>query len=67
MHQSEAEELAPCRGCGAEIATVERAYVFGQEDMLCFECAVARGGTYDERLDRWEPTPDVSDLPPQAP
>ncbi len=63
MHRSEAEELLFCISCGAEVsASRERAFPVGEDDVLCFECAAARGGVYDERTDRWTEPADVGDV-----
>lgn len=64
MHRSETRELAACAACGAEISPGrDRAYSFGEEAMLCWACAVRRGGTYDEEHDRWVDPPATRDLP----
>lgn len=62
MHSSEARELEPCAHCGADVATEDRAFVFGDESILCFRCSIARHGRYDEQADRWDREPDVADL-----
>jgi hypothetical protein len=54
MHRSETRDLATCAECGAEIApSRERGYSFGSNAVLCYACAIRRGGVYDERQDRW--------------
>jgi hypothetical protein len=64
MHRSEARELVDCLDCGAAIAPErERAFAVGDDMYLCFECAVRRGGVYDEREDRWMVPPIVEDEP----
>jgi hypothetical protein len=62
MHQSEAEQLAACSLCGAELSPQDRAYTFCVDRVLCFECATARHGIYDEQSDRWVVAPNVADL-----
>ena len=63
MHQSEAEQLVPCIACGAEIGPQDRPYTFGNDgQMLCFACATARNGIYDEAHDSWVVAPSVADL-----
>jgi hypothetical protein len=62
MHESETEQSGLCAECAAEIATTDRVYVFGAEELLCFECALKRHGTYDESHDRWTVFPNVDDL-----
>jgi len=63
MHRSESEDLANCAACGCEIAAGrDRAYEIGGNGVLCFSCALRRGGSYDEREDRWRTAPDISGL-----
>ncbi len=60
MEQEEIE-LSECAGCGVEIDLHrDRYFAFSDEGFLCFECAIERGGTYDERNDSWAISPDVS-------
>lgn len=48
------ESLEVCEVCGIEFdPELERGYAAGVEIMLCFECALARGGIYDEALGEW--------------
>jgi hypothetical protein len=64
MRQDELEEQTACAECGALIASsTGRGFPFGSDGLLCWECARRRGGSYDERQDRWTVPPDVSDLP----
>jgi len=62
MHQSEAEQLAACSVCGAEVSPQDRPYTYRDDQVLCFECATARQGIYDEASDRWVVAPNVTDL-----
>jgi len=63
VHRSEEAELLTCLACGSEILPeADRVYAFGDDAALCFDCAVARGGAYDELHDRWAPAPDVGGL-----
>jgi len=62
MHESETEQSGVCADCRAEVATADRVYIFGAEELLCFECALKRHGSYDELQDRWTVAPDVNDL-----
>jgi hypothetical protein len=61
MHTSEAVEYEICASCGTEVLPTERPYAF-EDQVLCYECAIARGGVYDETHDHWDRPPDVSDL-----
>jgi hypothetical protein len=62
MHREEEQSQRSCADCGAQIEpATDRAFSFGRA-VLCFKCAVRRGGSYDERHDRWLSDPEVSDL-----
>jgi len=64
MHTQEFRELTDCCDCGAVIeAEAERPFTVSDDEVLCFECAVRRGGVYDAAEDRWTVAPDVADLP----
>jgi hypothetical protein len=65
MHRSETRDRDRCLDCGAEISdTRDRAYVTGEDEgLLCFECALRRGGKYDEARDHWDTPPTLGDLP----
>jgi len=57
------EDRVECADCGAEIAGVaDGSYVLDEQGVLCFECAVRRGGQYDGPKDHWTVPPDVSGL-----
>jgi len=63
MHRSEVLELRPCAACGAEMSPArDRGYSLAAEAFLCFDCAIRRGGRWDEAHDRWEGEVDVSGL-----
>lgn len=63
MHREEGAELSVCADCGAEIAPgIDRAYTFGTAGVLCWECAVRRGGSYDGQHEVWSKPPRVDDL-----
>jgi len=62
MHRSEQAQLIPCAACGVEVSQQDRAYPFGDDELLCFACATERNGVYDEAHDRWATEPDVADL-----
>jgi len=63
MHRSESENLTSCAVCGAEISVGrDRAYAISGTAALCFACAMRRGGSYDEREDRWRTPPDLRGL-----
>ena len=62
MHRSEAEMVRPCADCGAPAPEESRVFGFGAEAVLCWECALRRGGAYDSEEDRWTIAPSVTDL-----
>ena len=62
MHRSEAEMLAPCSACGTEVSPQDRSFAFGDDQTLCFGCAMQRNGSYDEAHDHWILEPYVADL-----
>lgn len=64
MHRSEAVRLYRCAACGAETSIQDRAFPFGEDEVLCFACAVDRGGSYIEGYDKWKAAPGVQDLFP---
>jgi len=66
MERDEWEEAAVCALCGAQVSDAESPFVFGTENVLCPECALARGGRYDPERDVWEAAPDLTDLPDEA-
>ena len=61
------EEREPCALCGERIAPAsERAFGFGEGNVLCATCAAARGGCYDAERDVWDVAPDLSGLADEA-
>lgn len=64
MQEEEWLQETECVVCGAEVdPALDETFVFGETGVLCFTCAVQRGGVYDSDQDRWVKAPDVSDLP----
>ncbi len=63
MHRSELERVESCAACGRAVTEgVGRGFDFGTRQVLCWECAVERGGSYDETRDQWTRPPRISDL-----
>jgi hypothetical protein len=63
MHRSDTLESKSCAECGAVFyPSRDRGFAFGSDAALCFDCAVRRGGRWDELHDRWETDADVGDL-----
>ena len=67
MHRSEVAQLMPCAACGADVSQRDRAFAFGEDELLCFACASQRNGIYDEAHDRWVVPPDIADIVPASP
>lgn len=64
---SDEAAIAICAACGTELEPeTERGFRIGERGALCFECAVERGGTYDETEDRWLEPPDLEGLESDA-
>ena len=63
-HDDELRELPQaCADCGAEVyGAGDRAFEFGADQLLCWQCAERRGGSYDAHQERWSEPPDVRDL-----
>jgi hypothetical protein len=56
-----------CAACGASVtAGPERGFAFGSGNMLCWQCATARGGRYDADREAWDRAPDLAGLPDEA-
>ncbi len=52
-----------CADCGRSVeGEEERAYFFGESGVLCWGCALKRGGVYDAEQERWVERPDIKDL-----
>lgn len=66
MHRSEMEMTVPCAGCGTPVAEDSRSYAFGENQLLCWECALRRGGSFDSKEDRWIAEPNTGDLATEA-
>ena len=63
MHRSETAGLVSCSECGVSLASGRsREFEFGESLVLCFDCAIRRGGSYDEASDRWSEAPAVDGL-----
>ncbi|HEX2675481.1 MAG TPA: hypothetical protein VHM19_02545 [Polyangiales bacterium] len=63
MHQSETTQLSNCLSCGDEISlSVDRPFLLFEDRAVCFKCAIARRGEYDESRDTWTRAPDMSGL-----
>jgi hypothetical protein len=66
MHRSERATYIACADCGTELSPGgERGFAFGARGMLCFDCALRRGGRYDDNFDHWHHKPFIDDLGPE--
>jgi hypothetical protein len=64
MEREELDELVDCSDCGTTVSPSEDAvFLLDDERVLCFECALRRGGSYDADTECWVLTPDTNDLP----
>ena len=62
-HDVEVSTIAICAQCGEEIPPeLERAFLLGPDEVLCYECAVARGAVYDDVNEAWLVAPDSSEV-----
>ena len=60
---SDDDTISVCADCGTEVELdTERGFRIGDRAALCFECAVERGGTYDENDERWLEPPDLEGI-----
>ena len=56
------DDIETCADCGAPtVVGRERGYAAGSR-VLCFACALERGGSYDSDQDRWTVPPRADDL-----
>jgi hypothetical protein len=54
-----------CGACGAVIVGAdERNFAYASTGEICWDCAKARGGTWDTETEHWSGAPDVGDLLP---
>lgn len=68
MTHCELGELVDCALCGSEVTLGrDRSYAFGENAVLCFECAVCRGGVFDDAARSWRQVPNLCGLRERAP
>lgn len=61
------DDREACAACGAQVSPgAERGFAFGSGNVLCWQCATARGGRYDAHRETWDRAPDVSGLADEA-
>jgi hypothetical protein len=57
------EAVVYCVDCGALIQPgFERGYPYGSLGLVCWDCSLRRGGTYDWREDCWSRAPDLTGI-----
>jgi hypothetical protein len=57
------QSVERCADCSEEIDLAsERGFPVGADGALCFRCALARGGSWDESRQRWVVEPEYADL-----
>jgi len=57
------EDTVTCADCGATLwASSDTDFPLDEERVLCWHCAVRRGGRYDLERECWRPPPNVLDL-----
>ena len=54
------DSASNCADCGA--SSLARSFPLGNDSILCWDCAVRRGGQFDAELDEWTTSPDIADL-----
>ena len=65
MHLSETSDLFACSDCGTSVESGrDREFEFAGALVLCFECALRRGGRFDEARDVWSQAPTIDDIDP---
>lgn len=63
MDIAEWEEGTECAECGEPVAqATDEGFPFGEQSVLCFECAARRGGVYDAEMDEWVTAPTLDGL-----
>jgi hypothetical protein len=60
---AEWEEISECADCAEPVTERTQCFVFGDESILCPECAARRGGQYDATTDQWVVAPNLDGLP----
>jgi len=67
MHREDRERAEICVQCGTPVVPgKERSFEFGVGNLLCWSCAIERGGEHDAMRDAWTVTPNVADFLDEA-
>jgi hypothetical protein len=68
VNHCELGELVDCVVCGSEVTLWrDRSYAFAENAVLCFPCAVCRGGVFDDAECSWQQVPTLCGLPERDP
>jgi len=62
LDEERQEDVDTCADCGGRAGRGERTFAVDDDSVLCFACAMRRGGSYDERHDTWSTEPEIDDL-----
>lgn len=61
MNDERRDEIGrPCPDCGTR--SLDRGFPIGDDAVLCWDCAIRRGGQFDSDLDEWTTAPETSDV-----
>ncbi len=67
MHREEESRQEICAQCGRSFSPEsESGFRFGAAGVLCWVCAIERGGKHDTLSDAWIDAPDLQGLPDEA-
>jgi len=65
--EPEGDLASACAECGALIdPDGARSYTFGEQGVLCWSCAIRRGGSYNPDDEVWTTPPSIAGLPDPA-
>jgi hypothetical protein len=63
MHEEEFRDSRECADCGTPTNNGSPSFEFSEDIVLCFDCALRRGGQYDTEQDTWVVQPDLAGIP----
>jgi hypothetical protein len=61
MYEEETE-YGFCAACDGEVSIAPGTFLFGDDNVLCFDCATKFDGVYDEPGSRWTVEPNLQEL-----
>jgi hypothetical protein len=63
MDADELSKLCNCAVCHAGVSPqIDHVFELAPDALLCWDCAIRRGGRYDLIADRWVAAPDTSGI-----